>query len=99
MFALIRKYPLAIFLSVLLHGGLVAALVYQLQRSPDQPGLDLTEDAPIQAVAVSEADIKAEVDRLQTLEEQRAQDALEEQQALETTVAESTWRISLSVGI
>lgn len=90
MFALLRKYPLAVILSLLLHGGLVAALVFQLNKEPDSPGLDMTGEAPIQAVAVSEADIQAEVERLQALEDQRAQQAIEEQQALESTVP--LWR-------
>jgi len=75
MFALLRKYPVAILFSVLLHGGLVAALIYQINKEPETPGIDLTGDAPIQAVAVSEADIQAEVERLQALEEQQAQQA------------------------
>ena len=87
MIELLRKYPLAIIISLLLHGGLVAALVFQLQKDPDPIGLEESDDAPIQGVIVSEEDIQAEVQRLQDLEEQRARQALEEQQALADTVA------------
>ena len=87
MLELIRKYPLAIVLSVLLHIALVTAMIVKLNREPVSSGLDMTGDAPIQAVAVSEADIQAEVERLKQLDEKRAQEAIAEQQALESTVA------------
>ncbi|MFT5047246.1 MAG: hypothetical protein ACI8UP_004239, partial [Porticoccaceae bacterium] len=34
MFTLLRKYPIAVFFSLLLHGGLFAALIYQISSEP-----------------------------------------------------------------
>ena len=77
MFALLRKYPLAVFLSVLLHGGLAFALILKMNDPAPAPGIDLDDAAPIQAVAVSESDIQAEVERLQSIEDEKAKAAAE----------------------
>jgi len=80
MFALLRKYPLAIIASLVFHVAIVAALVVQVRTGPRQLPVIESDGSPIQAVAISEDQIVAEVERLEAEEDAREALAEEERQ-------------------
>ena len=88
MFALLRKYPIAIFASLLLHVAIVVALVVQVRSAPRQIQTASDEvGAPIQAVAISEDQILAEIERLDAEEQELDAQAAAEQKQREDTLA------------